>query len=290
MAPPSVPERLRLALMIGPALAVVGLFLAALGIVLARSLNYFPLLGQTEPNLQAYLSVLGQTGFYRSLAFSLHIAVASTALAAGLAVPAALLLRRAFRGRSFVMFVFQIGLTVPHLIGAIGIAYLLSQSGMMARLAHGVGLISGPSDFPALVHDRFGIGIIVQYVWKEVPFIGLIVLAQMQTIGADYEAMARTLGANRWQTFRHVLLPLILPGMLAACVIVFAFTFGAYEIPLLLGPNAPATLPVLAYRRFTDVDLLARPEAMALAVIIAVVSGILVWTYLRLARVRRTNG
>ncbi|MCB0090352.1 MAG: ABC transporter permease subunit, partial [Caldilineaceae bacterium] len=45
-----------------------------------------------------------------------------------------------------------------------------------------------------------------------------------QAVGDEYEALAQTLGANRWQRFRHVLLPLILPGVLSVSVIVLAFT------------------------------------------------------------------
>jgi putative spermidine/putrescine transport system permease protein len=183
-----------------------------------------------------------------------------------------------------VSFLFQLGLTVPHLVGAIGILYLFSQSGSFARLGYAWGLIAKPADFPALVFDPYAIGIILQYVWKEVPFIGVIVLASLQATSEDYEQVARTLGASRWQTFRFVLLPLIFPGLLSASVIVFAFTFGAYEIPLILGQNYPATLPVLAYRKYTDVDLLARPEAMAIAILIAVLSGLMIWLYLRFSR------
>jgi putative spermidine/putrescine transport system permease protein len=134
------------------------------------------------------------------------------------------------------------------------------------------------------VFDPYAIGIILQYVWKEVPFIGLIVLATMQGIGQDYEAVARSLGASRWQTFRHVLWPMIAPGVVAASVIVFAFTFGAYEIPLVLGANAPVTLPVLAYRSYTDVDLAARPEAAAMGIVIALLSGVMIAIYLRSMR------
>jgi len=150
-------------------------------------------------------------------------------------------------------------------------------------------MIAGPSDFPALVFDPFAIGIILQYVWKEVPFIGVIVLANMQSIGEDYESVARSLGASRWQTFRHVLLPLIFPGMLSASVMVFAFTFGAYEIPALLGASFPAALPVLAYRKYTDVDLAARPEAMAMAIVIALLSAIMIYFYVRYSRRRIRN-
>jgi putative spermidine/putrescine transport system permease protein len=175
---------------------------------------------------------------------------------------------------------------VPHIVGAVGILYLFSQSGFFARMGYHIGLIAQPSEFPALVYDPYAIGIILQYVWKEVPFIGVIVLAQMQALGTDYEAVARSLGASRWQAFRHVLLPLILPGVLSASVIVFAFTFGAYEVPLLLGASQPQALPVLAYKTYTDVDLAARPEAMAMAVVISLLSGLMIWAYLRVIRAK----
>ena len=135
-----------------------------------------------------------------------------------------------------------------------------------------------------MIFDPLAIGIIMQYVWKEVPFIGLILLANMQTIGRDYEAVAQSLGASRWQSFRHVLLPLLMPGLLTAGMIVFAFTFGAYEIPALLGQSYPATLPVLAYQSFTDVDLNARPEALAMAMIIALLSAVMIYGYTRFTR------
>ena len=95
---------------------------------------------------------------------------------------------------------------------------------------------------------------------------GLIVLAVLQSIGEDYEDLARTLGANSWQRFRYVILPLIMPGVLSSSVLVFAFTFGAFEIPYLLGQRFPSALPVLSYRAYTDVDLNSRPEAMAMIV------------------------
>ena len=81
-------------------------------------------------------------------------------------------------------------------------------------------------------------------------------------------------------------MPMIFPGVLSASIIVFAFTFGAYEIPALLGANYPAALPVLAYQKYTNVDLAARPEAMAMAVIIAILCAILIWVYVRYCRKR----
>ncbi|MCP4424895.1 MAG: hypothetical protein GY803_10410 [Chloroflexi bacterium] len=64
----------------------------------------------------------------------------------------------------------------------------------------------------------------------------------------------------------------------------FAFTFGAFEAPLLLGSRYPSALPVLAYRLYTDVDLNARPEAIAMSMIIAGLITVLILVYMRLTR------
>jgi putative spermidine/putrescine transport system permease protein len=278
-----VTDRSRIFLMLAPALLLVaGLFGAALGLTLLRSLRYMPGIGLTEPDLAAYAAVLTSPGFLASLGLSLWIAGVSTLIAAALALLAALLLRQTFPGRALVAFLFQLNLTVPHLVGAIGVLYLVSQSGSFARLAHAAGLIGAPGEFPALTQDPQAIGIILLYVWKELPFIGLVLLANLQAIGAEHEAAARSLGASRWQAFAHVLLPQLLPGLVAASALAFAFAFGAYEIPLLLGAHAPEALPVLAWRAFTDVDLATRPQAHAMAILIALIGAGLLALYARL--------
>ena len=271
-------------LLLAPLILVLGgLFLSALGLTLLRSLRYMPSIGLTEPDLAAYAAILTQPGVLASLGLSLWIAVASTGISALLALGAALVLRQSFPGRATVSFLFQMNLTVPHVVGAVGMLYLVSQSGLFARLAHSGGLIVRPAEFPALTHDPFAIGVILLYVWKEVPFMTLILLANLQAIGTDHEATARSLGASRWQAFRHVLLPMLLPGLSAASALVFTFAFGAYEIPLLLGAHAPKALPVLAWQSYTDVDLATRPEAMAMSVLIALVGGVMLLVYARLA-------
>lgn len=277
-------QRTRIILLLAPAVLLLGgLFLSALGLALVRSLRYMPAIGLTEPDLQAFVAVLGAPGFLASLGLSLWIAGASTVISAAIALGAALLLRQAFPGRTLIAVLFQLNLTVPHLVGALGILYLFSQSGSFARLAHAAGLITAPGEFPVLTHDPYAIGIILSYVWKEVPFIGLILLAKLQTIGPEHEAAARCLGASRVQAFVHVLLPLVMPALVAASAVVFAFALGAYEIPLLLGAHAPEALPILAWQGFTDVDLDRRPEAYAMSLMIALIGAALLVVYARLA-------
>lgn len=278
-------SNLRIVLLLAPAVTLlILLYFGGLFTGFLRSFNYFPLIGLNEPNLDAYKLVFKDKEFIQSFILTFHIAFTSTVISSVLAVGAALLLRPAFRGKKISTFFFQLNLTIPHLVGGIGILFLFSQSGFFARILSSLDIIERPHQFPALIYDRFAIGIILQYIWKEIPFIGVIVLAILQSVGEDYESVAQSLGANRWQRFRYVTLPLVTPGVLSASVIVFAFTFGAFEIPFLLGKSYPAALPVLAVRSYTDVDLGARPQAMAMAMVIAVLASILVLAYMNLTR------
>lgn len=278
-------ERVRVWVMLAPALGVIILlFLGGLVLGGMQSLGYMPIIGRNEISLQAYRNIFSDPDFLRSLVLTAWIGFASTGISTVLAVICALVLRQSFKGKRWITFIFQLNIPIPHIVGAVGILFLFSQSGFLARLAYLANLIEAPADFPALVYDRYAIGIILEYIWKTTCFTGIIILAVLQSVGEDYENVARSLGANRWQRFRYVTLPLIMPGILSSSVLVFAFTFGAFEIPFLLGQRYPSALPVLAYRSYVDVDLNARPEAMAMSVIIAVLITLLIFAYMRVVR------
>jgi putative spermidine/putrescine transport system permease protein len=288
-------ERVRIPLMLGPTLAIITvLFFGSLGFGLLQSLGYQPQIGNTEFSLDAYIAVMfsdrsaGQ--FWPGLLLTLWVATASTFLSAALAVSIALLIRRTFFGKKLSVFLFQLNLPIPHLVIAIGMLLLFSQSGLVARFAGELGVIDAPRDFPVLTRDPYGLGIILAYVWKETAFFGIIVMAILQSLGEDYESVAQSLGANRWQRFRTVTLPLIMPGLMSASIIVFAFTFGSFEVPRILGVQHPKMLPVLALDFFLNPDLNARAEGMALSMIIAVIVFALVFLYMYVsARAVRKN-
>ncbi len=275
--------RVKIALLLAPALVVIGvLFAGGLLAALVQSLGYLPAIGMAEVNLDAYREVLTGEDFLDSLFLTVYVAGASTSAATVLAVLAAMALRRS-SGRLAAL-VFQLPITIPHLVAAVGIALVISQTGLGARLAATLGLIGEPKDFPVLLYDRYSIGIIVTYVWKETPFIALVVLASLRGVAADLEDVARTLGAGSWQRFWYVVFPVISPGIVAASLIVFSFTFGAFEVPYLLGKTYPTILPVMAYNEYRDIDLSARPVAMAINIVIAAVTAAFAAAYLRLAR------
>jgi len=293
-----LPQGVRTLLLLAPALLVVlVLFVGGVALGVLQSLGYQPFLGARELSVDAYRGLVDDVEVRRSLVLTFRLAVLATALSAVLAVAAGLLLRATRRGRRLATLLFTLNLPVPHLVGAAAMLLLLGQSGLLSRVLAAVGLVDAPADAPALTNDAFGWAILAEYVWKETPFIGVVVLAALSGGVADLEGAARTLGAGAWQRFRFIVLPLITPAVLSTSVIVFAFTFGSYEVPLLLGQPFPATLPVVAFQAYSDTDLLARPRAMAIAVVIAVLVTLVVLAYtvltervLRPAERRRVTG
>jgi putative spermidine/putrescine transport system permease protein len=256
--------------LLAPALAVVALlFGGGLALGLVQSLGYLPAAGMSSLTLGHFARVLRDPDFLESLGLTLYIALTSTLMAAALSVAAALAFNALAERSRAVRFVFQIPLTVPHLVIAVAVAFMLAPSGLLARVLQTAGFISSAEDFPLLVNDPWGVGILAAYVWKEVPFITLMILAVLRAGGAELLDVGRTLKAGRWQRFRHITLPMILPSLGAASLIVFAYTFGAFEIPYLLGQTYPMMLPVWAYKAYSDVDLLSRPEGIAAGLVIA---------------------
>ncbi len=280
-----LPRGLRIALLLGPAAVVIGVFfLGGVAQAVAQSFGYQPFLPGYHWSADAYRAIWRDPAVHGSLWITLRVSVLSTVIAAALGVAGALAIRGLRCGRGWVTGLFQVNLAVPHLVGALCMLLLLGQSGVIARLAHSAGLSGSPAAFPQLTGDRFGWGIIAEYAWKETPFVGIIALAALSRGVADLENAARVLGASRWRRLRHVTLPLLAPPVAAASVLVFAFAAGSYEVPYLLGRPYPATLPVVALQDYRDTDLSVRPQAMAVAVVITLLTTVLVIAYLALAK------
>jgi putative spermidine/putrescine transport system permease protein len=260
----------RLIRLLGPALAVIVLlFGGGLLLGLQQALGYQFLQENSALTLVHFTNVLQDPDFSRSLFLSLYIAATSTLVAAVISVSLALSLMRWAPKNRVVHFILQVPLTVPHLVIAIAILLLLAPSGLLSRLLATAGLIGGPASFPLLVNDRGSVSILLVYIWKEIPFITLMLLAVLKNIGPGLMEVGSTLNASPLQRFRYITLPLIGPALGGGCLIVFAFTFGAFEVPYLLGRTYPMALPVWAYKNYSDIDLVARPEGIAIGLIIA---------------------
>lgn len=267
------PTGTRVALMLAPALLVVGLFFGG-GVIqaLAQSFGYQPFLPGWSWNTDAYRDMFQDPAVHASWWLTLRVAVLSTPISTALGVAIALGVFRLPSGRRVAQGLLQANLAIPHLVGALCMLLLLGQTGVLSRLSHAVGLTASPADFPILTADRFGFGIIAEYVWKETPFIAVITLASLGRGIDELSGAARTLGASARQRLRHVVLPLITPPVASAATLVLAFSATAYEVPSLLGRSYPSTLSVLSYEKFTDADLETRPQAMAIALLLTVLT------------------
>ena len=277
--------RLKRALMLAPALAVVGgLFAGGVGLAIVQSLVLLSPLGENQLTLSHYRSLLGDREFQRSIGLTLSLATVATGLSALGGLVLALSLRTMAMRYRLVNTLLQIPLAVPHLSMAVVLLNVIAPSGLLARFGHALGLIDLPADFPILINDEYGIGIVLAYLLKEIPFVTLMLLTMLLRIGDEYEQAARTLGAASWQRLRYVTLPLLAPAALSSSLMVFAFILGAFEVPFLLGRPYPAMLSVVAQRRYMDVDLAARPGAIAVAVMLSLITTGLVWLYLKVAQ------
>ncbi len=263
-------------LTLAPALGLIALLFGTSVVYgIAQSLGYLPFLGETTLTLDAYRNVVSGTNvaheFWTGLGFSLWVCGAATLLAAVCALLVVMLWGDRGRGTTTGLVILNINLAFPHLVWAVGLSLLLAQSGVVARLATTLGLIAMPAEFPVLIRDQFGIGIILDYVTKETPFLVLILLGILRSQPEAYAVVAENLGATRWQRLRYVTLPQVLPGLTAGALLVFAYVFGAYEVPAVLGVRYPQMLSVLALEFFANPDLHSRAEGMAISVIMAVV-------------------
>jgi putative spermidine/putrescine transport system permease protein len=272
-------------LMLSPALAVIGgLFAGGLALAAAQSLGHFAPTGENAFTLRHYRSIVDDYEIYASLWLTLKLATVATVISAAAGLALALGLRESARRSRTINTLLQIPLAVPHLAMAGALITVIAPSGLLARVAHAFGFIQQPADFPMIINDRYGAGIVLAYVLKETPFIALMTLALLARLGDEYEQAARVLGASAWQRFRHVTLPLTAPAVVSSSLMVFAFIFGAFEVPFILGRPFPAMISVVAQQRYMDVNLAARPGAIALAVVAAALTAALAWAYLRLTR------
>ncbi len=260
-------------------IVVLGIFLSGLVMAFMQSLGYFRAIGLTEFTLKYYKEVLTSQGFLSSLGFSLYISMVSSIIAVFLGVLLAYSILRSKHRKGIEEMIYKLPIVVPHIVAALLVYNILSQSGILPRLLYSIGIIEEQSQFPSLLYDKNGIGIIAAYLWKEIPFVAMVVYTILSNINNKLSAVAHNLGANNRQVFFHVLLPLIMPSILSSFIIIFAFSFGAYELPFLLGPTTPKALPVKAYIEYTNPSLANRPYAMVINMILTFVSLILVWLY-----------
>jgi putative spermidine/putrescine transport system permease protein len=266
--------------LLAPVLFVIlGIFMTGIIIGFAQSLGYFPVIGLRELTFKYYKEILNDAKFLTSLKFSLYISLVSSIIAVILGAALAYLMMQNKHKKGIEQVIYKLPIVVPHIVAALLVYNILSQSGIFPRLLYSFGLISSQQEFPALIFDKWGIGVITAYLWKEIPFIAMVVYTVLGNINDKLTQVALNLGASKGQIFWHVLLPIAMPSIISSFIIIFAFSFGAFEVPYLLGPTSPKPLAVQAYIEYSNPDLANRPYAMAVNSILTIISIALIWVY-----------
>ncbi len=229
-----------------------------------------------SPDTTRLVAVFSDTSTWRGLGWSVYVATISTALATIGAAVIAMLFAPNNRLNSVARAVATLPLPVPHLVAAATALFVLSQSGLLARLLFAAGVIDVPAQMVPLVYDRLGVGLIVALAWKELPFLAVVAIALRGAQSRELLEAARTLGASSWRVARDITWPLLWRGLMPAVVATFVFAFGSYESAVLLAAIDPAPLPVLTMERFADPALARRGEAYGLALLALVVAALAV--------------
>lgn len=258
-------------LLLSPFLLLMLIF--CIGIVngVVQSLGYLPAYHLNTLTLKYYAEVFRNPAMLQSIGFSLWIAGVSSVLAAVLGTMLCFVIVAAGQAKSVFASLIKLPIFIPPLIVAVFVIGIFSQTGILARVLFQFGLISSPENFPALLFHPNGVGVILGYLWKEVPFVCYFVMTVMANITDKLEQTAMGLGATKWKSFLYITLPLCKPTILSSFFIIFAFSFGAFELPFLLGATLPKALPVMAYIEYTHPDLLHRPYAMVLNVVMIMI-------------------
>lgn len=272
-------QKIKAYLLLLPFLAAITIFIVGVMNAFLQSLGYIPALGLNAINLDYYREVLTSPNLLASIKYSLCIAMVSSVVATILGVMIAAALIRSNKVQGATLELIRLPILVPHTIVALMVMALMAQTGLLARVLYHLGLITSQGDFYNIIHNERGWGVIIAYIWKEAPFVAYFVLALMQAISQNLTEAARNLGASPARAFFTVTLPLSMPAIASAFIMIFTFSFGAYELPYLLGTTLPKALPVQAYLEYIHPDMVHRPYAMALNGIMIILTGIMALIY-----------
>lgn len=200
------------------------------------------------------------------LIVTFQVVFAVVALSGLLGIPAAYALaRREFAGKKLVMLLFLLPILVPPVTYGIPLATVLYKSGLGGTMS----------------------GVIAANLVPAVPFVILVMIPFIEQIDPKIEAAARVFGASTFRLFIHVLLPLLLPGALAALLLVLVRTIAMFELTFLTAGPGSQTLVVALYYAVFAAGVRAVQSVDAMAVVYMLTT--LVWLIVALRFVNPTQ-
>jgi spermidine/putrescine transport system permease protein len=240
------------------------------------------LLAPFSPTLEHYQDFASTPGFIRSLGLSALTALAVAIMATVLAYPLAYFLAfRAGRRAALYLVLLLIPFWTSYLLRVMAWKLMLGGEGVINSVLRWAGIIDEP--IAALLYNRAAVIVTLVYVW--IPFAALPILASLGRIDVRLHEAAADLYASPLQQFRRVTLPLSLPGVIAAFLMVFIPTVGEYVTPLLVGGTGGTMYGNIIQDFFTRAANWPYGAALAMVMLAATIA--LVAIGLRLVNPRR---
>jgi len=226
---------------------------ALLGL-LSAAFAYFPALGLNEFSLLAFKQLILWPGLLDSVLLSLFITLVSTFLAALLSFS---ILQSMWQSKHWKWIESLLApiLGLPHVAFAIGFVFLFSPSGLFSRF---VVLIMGESNAEtwSLVHDQYGLGLIILLTLKEIPFILLMSLSLLKQLNLKQTFQtAHSLGYSTQQCWQKIIFVQWLVKIRFSLFAVATYGLSVVDVALIIGPTKPYPLAVLVWQWFNHADL-----------------------------------
>jgi ABC-type spermidine/putrescine transport system permease subunit I len=215
--------------------------------------------------------------YTNDLVFTLAIVLLSSALIAVVAIAIAgyLTLGENPRAVAILRWLYRWPLFIPFVVTGQVMRTFLAKNGMLNHVLIGAGLIE-PLSAQSLLDWR---GIVIAFVWKQAPFVTLLVAGAMASLDRQHVEAARNLGAPRWRVLWDIVLPQVRGTVLVGVVLSFVTMLSVLSVPLMINPNSPTMITVdVAYRINTHSDY-AVANALCLMSLLVAAGG--AWFYLR---------
>ncbi len=236
---------------------------------------------------QNYINVFTKPQFQTAIWNSLLFATAASLVGGiGGTFVAALAVRLPVRWRNLLLSLYALPMTLSGLVVAFAFIVLLGRNGVLNLL------IRRAFGLPPTVYFNLydWPGIVMVYAFFQVPLMTLSMAAVFENLDPNLIEAARNLGARPWQVWRHVVIPVLLPGFLAGMSIQFAGMMGAFGTVLALVGMAKNLLSLQIYSHASE-STYNLPQAGALAIVlitlIAIGLALLSWGARRLTRRRK---
>lgn len=221
--------------------------------------------------LENYISLAQDSVFLLSVFNTILYTTVATVAKFGLGLWLALLLNHAMPAKAFIRAVVLLPYIIPTVLSAIAFWWIYdAQFSIISWTLIRLGLIDTYIDF---LGDPWNArwSLIAANVWRGIPFVAICLLAGLQTISPSlYEAAALD-GANSWQRFRHVTVPMLMPILSIVLTFSVLFTFTDFQLIYAItrgGPmNATHLMATLAFQRAIPGGQLGEGAAIAVAMI-----------------------